>query len=1166
MVDGTASFLDSCADSDAVKERINERVNELYNTNADGDLIPYVCAVCDEFILSRNEIDVLSIAKMKASCKLLSWSSNFSGEERIGAIEAFYKFPEYDDLPRQERRSWLDEMALSPRGSLKQMHVRQARGFVVCKRCRECLCKKRGPVMPPNAIANKKHVGCPPQELLELNDIERSFLTPIRSYGYFFTFEGGHMKQMRGSMTFMRVEERSLAKSVATLESMGLTKHVIVMTSGPMTEGQQEKAKKQSEFRTDKMIVAVKWLCENHRMWKDVNLKNMIQEIGKTNPIRVEKASTVHSGNAVLEEEVVFTCYYPDGATNASSGGFNNREDFKAFVEEMREKHYDVQFKAEIEREFVTCSDGDHLIGACLLQFPYGVGSLNETRLLEDGKLTSKSDLSEFLSHLSKKSDPLFQRSLFQLIMYSMKNKGRLLKSSCLQLKQKFDAKTLAEGFNHKDFSKACKGRRNRMRRGSRLSNKVLDAVDATARDLPHTDRASKRARSTMESMFHHLGMGSVFLTVTFDDENSLLIQILSDIQIDEGECIADLSDDELEKRAKRREKLRYNFPGIAALSFEILLKILLEEVLCWDIENDEPIQGKQGLFGDLGGVAFAVEEQGRKTLHVHFILWILGYQGLQKALFFGNEKDKKDAEGTAQKYYDHLASTKLFPTVASELLKAFDHEDCPVKKKDRQPPTVVANQELRYLRYKKGYEYLKGEFASCPHCTKVWTYEQLITDYIQQGEGIRDMVSQLNTNDLHRSEEAEARSKKVLPRPRMLAKIVQFQHPSHRSDAEPTMCINASYQAHASCHHKNCFNCRKLKGNKKRKHVCGSKCECRYRLPDKKRKHTTIKTEREGAAWIKWTGEFITQPLVQFLPARNKYDLFQNVACKAILNSKFTCNSNVSCITDSPIAMYTCKYINKPTENDDTMEYSHVDATMKKLGEEGPKHENHKSEALRMICRAAFAHNKHNVISASMASYLTRHDSRFYFSHQFVYCPLKDVLRLHNQQEIGATLAMGPSGTSFFENQALHYLCRPQELEQVSLKVFTEQYEVGYVRRKDKERPFTPFQVDTGAFKHPSATWKGRGKKKQLQCTQGVREREINVLIKVLQFGFPDTSQFHENMLTCDDSKLNRAMNEYAQMVLTLLLWPHWSTAQLESTQATEYTFVETARDLRRR
>jgi dihydroorotase len=88
----------------------------------------------------------------------------------------------------------------------------------------------------------------------------------------------------------------------------------------------------------------------------------------------------VRSGNASVEDEVVFTCYYPDGATNTNCGGFSSPNEFKKFVEDMQAKNFDLQFKAHLTREFVTCSDGDHLVGAFLLQFPYGVGSMDKLR------------------------------------------------------------------------------------------------------------------------------------------------------------------------------------------------------------------------------------------------------------------------------------------------------------------------------------------------------------------------------------------------------------------------------------------------------------------------------------------------------------------------------------------------------------------------------------------------------------------------------------------------------------------------------------------------------------------------------------------------------------------------------------------------------------------
>lgn len=1130
--------MNGCATVESIKERINLRVNELYNEGWNDDLCSYVCCVCDEFILRQEDVQVVSIKKMKSAKALLSWRTYRKEEDSIKGIEDGYRFMQH--VPNEMDQSWLEGMALSPRGSLKKLYERQPPGFVTCRECKHCIENNK---MPLYAIVNNNFVGCPPDELLELNQVELSFLTPMKSYGYFFTYEGGHMKQMKGSLTFMRVEERSITKAVTTLECMGLTKHVVVLTNGPMTKAQQQKVKESTTCRTEKMISAVKWLCAHHKSWKEVDVEKIIHQIGRTQPIRVEKSTTCDSGNATVEDEVVFTCYYPDGATNNQTGGFHSPEDFKTFVEQTKQQNFDVELKAHIEREFVKCSDGDHLISACLLQFPYGLGSMDESRMQPNGKMSSKTDLSQFLDHLSRKSDPLFQTSLLQLILYSMKNKARLLRSSGLQLKHKIDAQALAEGFDATDFSKACKGRREGKRKGGKISNTLLDAVDATARDLPHSDKAAKLARSSMESMFHHLGMGSVFLTVTFDDENSLLLQVMTGVRLDKEENIDDLSDEELSKRAEKRRMIRFDFPGAAALNFEILLNILLEEVICWDINSNEAINGKSGLFGQVKGLAFAVEEQGRKTLHVHFILWIEGYDKLQEWLFFGDHFTRPEATGIASKYFDHLATTSLFTASRNtELRQAFDHDNCSVTKiSERELPNVASDAELRILRHKMGYEYLEGCFASCPHCDKQWTYEELVNALLSKGYDIKDKVTPSQGS-------SSKRTKKEICKERLYAKIVQFQHPNATNESEPTVCINAAYQSHVSCHHKNCFRCSKEKGKKKRKHVCGKNCECRYRLPDKRRKVSRLHVQKDDSPWFMWNGQEKKQPIVQFLPKRGTYDLFQNVSCAAISESKFTCNSNVTVITDGPIGMYCCKYINKPNEKDDTAEYSQVEATMKKMEQEGPKHESEKAEALRILCRAAFAHNRSNIVSASMASFLTRHNSRFYFSHKFVFCPLKDVIRLHNEQDVTGVLKVSPTGKSFFENQALHYLCRPIQLENFSLKAFTENYEVGFVTKKSLSaaNPMLPFLCSTDFFTHPSAGTKGRGRSKTESCSQGVKAREDDTYAKVPQWAFPDTQQFRDNILTCADDKINRAMELYAQMVLTLLL-PHRHFGELQ-------------------
>ena len=174
-----------------------------------------------------------------------------------------------------------------------------------------------------------------------------------------------------------------------------------------------------------------------------------------------------------------------------------------------------------------------------------------------------------------------------KLIAYTLISKPRLLNSSRLQLKGETNAKNLAEGLNAQDLGQAIHGRRGGNRTaGTNVSHNLLDAVDACSKSLPHTNGAAKKARGVGESMQHRFGDGSVFLTVTFNDENSLLLQVLAtDNRVDNDWPIEGLSDEELHDRVKARESICLKFPGATAVHFEMLLNILTEEVIGWDLK-----------------------------------------------------------------------------------------------------------------------------------------------------------------------------------------------------------------------------------------------------------------------------------------------------------------------------------------------------------------------------------------------------------------------------------------------------------------------------------------------------------------------------------------------------------------------------------------------------
>jgi hypothetical protein len=108
---------------------------------------------------------------------------------------------------------------------------------------------------------------------------------------------------------------------------------------------------------------------------------------------------------------------------------------------------------------------------------------------------------------------------------------------------------------------------------GDYASNRILDSVDAISRSLPHTNEASRKARNKGEAMQHHFGQASIFLTVSFDDDNSFLIQVMSGYLVDNTRDLHGVTDEEIRERSLQRQSLRLNFPGLCAINLRYCLK-----------------------------------------------------------------------------------------------------------------------------------------------------------------------------------------------------------------------------------------------------------------------------------------------------------------------------------------------------------------------------------------------------------------------------------------------------------------------------------------------------------------------------------------------------------------------------------------------------------------
>ena len=300
---------------------------------------------------------------------------------------------------------------------------------------------------------------------------------------------------------------------------------------------------------------------------------------------------------------------------------------------------------------------------------------------------------------------------------------------------------------------------------------------------------------------------------------------------------------------------------------------------------------------------------------------------------------------------------------------------------------------------------------------------------------------------------------------------------------------------------------------------------ECRYRFPQTKKQKTSIENANENPNEVVCMGWNFQQHSCQGgLIKRHPYDAFQNVSCTAISDSKCFWNTNVAMLMPGPIGQYTFKYNMKKTQEEDTEEYERVKEATQKVLSKLKKDASESSTSIQRVLAASFAHQKTNVVGGAMSAFLTRNKQRFIFSHETVWCPLRDLKALLQGDKVNAMLSQNKD-SPYYICSALNYLCRPTELEHLDAEKFYTQYEVvKRTPRNDDEL----LQLSNSSFVHPSfLASKGTFR-------QGVRKRETILLPKILQYDFPDTAQFGGSLFD-PTTLITTPMETYSELVLLL-------------------------------
>ena len=895
---------------------------------------------------------------------------------------------------------------------------------------------------------------------------------------------------------------------------------ICVILAGPFTAAQVALTKLRTAINRPAMRTAMNWLTNNNIICGSNDCDDRVVEPHYVYCHRLEDSS----GSNI---EVVFdiNAVFPNSSEiTPNNGGFKTIEEFKkhtlgTVLSPSTETSETLISRAS--RDKLRDYEGDNLMKAFVKQFPYGTGHL-------DGEGDHRGGTA-YLQHLLLLSNPNLHTPAFVLIVHNMFEKSRLVSASCIRVADA-DKKLIGE-LDNESMAAAMEEDTHSMPEDSPAAM-FLRKLRAVTGSVATSVQASKLARKNMLSMIVRYGSPAVFFTLSPNDLfNFRILTMASKNHGCKDPPSSRARTSSLKQFATKCAETRTACPSICALDFENVIQTTIKHLLGWDITHRKNMPNA-GLFGDLDGYTFATEEQGRKTLHAHFLIWLKDWSNVLDGL----------GEIPVRDFYSNVLKNHSSMIKSNALHKGMNIV-CPCGSSLTNNAKKCSDQDIRNLRSEFGVTSIGGgAILECfnSNCQKKYTGNELATVAVDNILNCQNTLSPtddqiFDINGLWFRNSMNSK-RQVLLELKIMRNFVKqkrdyyknnsktIQNMESRRCSDNLFLINSLRNLHSSDHSPSCFK-------KSKSH------ECRMRIPNRGCQESNTQFEVDSKKWFTWKGEQKSRNLFVFEGERSHEDCFVNTS-HPVVSMVFGSNSNVTHAVDGGSVMYITLCASKDTQKDDRK--SHADAArimVNKLNEKIDTLDNGSSTnddtptlgnrdpivaGMKALIGASFIATSSRICSSTMAAYLTRNHSRFQFSHRFASIAYQDFDRNEiNNLSIDST----EDGLPFFKSSVLDYMHRPVFLEQVCLYDFVSEC---HVQKKKKDIKSSPWSTDHPSRKHLIVT-----KKKANLC-----------LVPRLTFWMlPDTKHFGGHtinnckMTVCSESE-QCTLEKYAK-VASLLFVP---------------------------
>jgi len=650
-------------------------------------------------------------------------------------------------------------------------------------------------------------------------------------------------------------------------------------------------------------------------------------------------SSLVENENVEIENQMTVTVVFPDSSSpTTTNGGFSNQEEFMAFVmEKQKDSKWNSSLHARPQQQRLPDCEDETLAMAFPLQFPFGhTGLPNDpaVKLLsamegrkQHTKRTRKDVLLKHLQH----GTPCFHTPMFNLTVQNALMKDAIFLSCKIQCNVKCaDGSVMAEKHGRMTADQLQRAVHNSRRKASvhhssRGEDAFLKSLTAACRHLPHSNEAAKEARRVYFSCLMMFGMPAIFLTVTPDDNRCFRIVVHACTKKEQkwGSCNPeDFSQDQILMEFRVRESTRSDCPGLCAEECQRIMHLVKKHIFKWDCETNQ--SNGVGLFGEALGWCLATEEQGRKTLHGHCLVFIKDWRHTLKILQKRGQGipdqllNFKDASTKAKQFCRNATCATLFSDCCdnkplSQGKAICFHENCRSKRREEVmlfTVNPVENQLLREMRHKTMCHKHQAMVAKCEKCQKHFSVNQLVEDALNT-----HFITSAGGNNLCRFPGGN-HNKRLDTLVHEMQKDFNFLDGTPLDQAKRHFACNACVNVHTTTHTNRCFK----KGEECCANIPAAPCEC-----------TKLICGELPSCWSDFLGEKEVGCMFRFEPKRRTEDAFVNTH-HPIITTGVGCNNNVMSGMNGRLVFCVTSHGSKSTQEEESAAFQTVSQLLLKM------------------------------------------------------------------------------------------------------------------------------------------------------------------------------------------------------------------------------------------